>query len=331
MLDSILPFLPTSLKTCIVGLPQSVGNALEEIRIRERRPLEVAYRGEYAFVTPEGGLTPEAVQAYAPSHEDCAALLELLTNHSLYSFEEELKRGYITIPGGHRIGLAGRVVLEQGEVKHLRDVSSFNIRMAREIRDAAKPFLPFLVDTAARTIHHTLIVSPPQQGKTTLARDLARLISYGLWPSPMPADVKGLKVGIVDERSELAACAKGVPRFDVGPRTDVLDGCPKAEGMMMLIRSMSPQVIVADEIGRPEDAAAMKEALHAGIRIVATAHGSGLDDLRRRPVLKELIGEGFFTRFVILQKNGGHPARGTVWDERGNRLEAGRFQPLGRG
>ncbi len=126
-----------------------------------------------------------------------------------------------------------------------------------------------------RSIHHTLIISPPQQGKTTLIRDLARLISRGEWGANN-VSTSGKKVGVVDERSELAACVKGVPRFDLGPRTDVMDGCPKAEGMMMMIRSLSPDVLIVDEIGRPEDADAIHEAVHTGIRVVATAHGAEL-------------------------------------------------------
>ncbi|MGO4273638.1 stage III sporulation protein AA, partial [Paenibacillus sp. TAF58] len=180
--------------------------------------------------------------------------------------------------------------------------------------------LPQLIDPLLRSIHHTLIISPPQHGKTTLIRDLARLISRGEWGTNY-VSASGKKVGVVDERSELAACVKGVPRFDLGPRTDVMDGCPKAEGMMMMIRSLSPDVLIVDEIGRPEDANAIHEAVHTGIRVVATAHGADYEDVRRRPVLKQLLDEGVFTRYVILQRRKGAQATYRILDYQGKSLE----------
>lgn len=301
MLDSIFTMLPRKLRSILQYIPSNIQLQLEEVRVREGRPLEVNYLGKYGYVTENSSITENPQFGYRPTQEDCLQFLDLLANHSLYTLEEELKRGYITIRGGHRVGLAGRTVLEGGQVKQLREISSFNIRVAREMMNSASSLLPYITDGAAEHIHNTLIVSPPQQGKTTIARDLARLISYGYWQGDA-SKWRGLKVGIVDERSELAACEQGVPVFDVGPRTDVLDSCPKAEGMMMLIRSMSPDVIVVDEIGREEDARAIHEALHAGIRIIATAHGGSLDDVKIRPNMKGLLTEGIFSRYVILHR-----------------------------
>jgi stage III sporulation protein AA len=261
----------------------------------------------------------------------------MLTQHSLYTFEEELRKGFITVAGGHRVGLAGRTVLEQGKVKLLKDISSFNIRIAREHTGCAVKILPYVVDASSfGGVHHTLIVSPPQQGKTTLIRDLARILSSGTAaaegaPSMVPSPIspvsrspqtlaleRGYKVGIVDERSEIAACARGVPRFDLGPRTDVLDGCPKAEGMMMMIRSMSPELLIVDEIGRPEDATAIHEAIHAGICVIATAHGLNYADISRRPVLKELLADEVFTRIVVLGKQPVTGSLESVYDAQGH-------------
>jgi stage III sporulation protein AA len=318
MFGGIEEWLPKLIRTAIIQLSDDIRNSLEEIRIREGRPLEIVFKNQYGFVTSLGKVSLNPQEAIHPTKEDCAKLLDVLTNHSVYSYEEELKRGYITIAGGHRVGLAGRTVLELGRVKHIRNISSFNIRIAREVLNCGKKVLPALVDLESQTVHHTLIISPPQKGKTTLIRDLTRLISYGFWEGG--TIMRGLKVGVVDERSELAACVSGVPTFDLGPRTDVLDGCPKAEGMMMMIRAMSPEVIVVDEIGREEDATAIHEALHAGIRIIASAHGHGLDDIRQRPVMQHLIASEVFSRYVILHNSGGTPAVHDVYDSRGNRV-----------
>ncbi|WP_054957694.1 stage III sporulation protein AA [Paenibacillus dakarensis] len=298
-----LELFPDNVKRLLQNLPRGVLESVEEIRIREDRPLEVNAGGKFHYLSPEGKLILQPENAYKPSREDGHRLLDLISNHSLYTMEEELRKGFITIPGGHRVGLTGRTVLSGGRVEHIRDISGFNVRVAREIKGAADKVLPYLLDMKRKRVYHTLILSPPQHGKTTLLRDLARQISSGFWGR---SNVRwpGMKVGIVDERSEIAGCQRGVPGFDVGPRTDVLDGCPKAEGMMMLLRSMSPDVLIVDEIGRPEDAEAVTEALHAGISVIATAHGSSVQDMRGRPALAGLVENRMFEMYTVLTRSG---------------------------
>lgn len=301
MLETALRVLPAALAGPVNRLAQRVREGLEEIRIRQDRPLEIVYEGRYGFLRADGQLTASPSAAYRPTRLDCKQLIDFISNHSLYTMEEQLKRGFITVAGGHRVGIAGRVVLERGTIRHIRDITSFNLRIAREVRGAADPVIPRILDERQRTIHHTLLISPPGAGKTTLARDLARTLSYGRDGGPFPWP--GLKVGIVDERSELAASVGGVPGFDVGPRTDVYDACPKAEGMMMMIRSMSPDVIVVDEIGREEDAASIHEAILSGIRVVATAHGKGWQDAAAKPVLRDLFAARAFSRIIVLNRD----------------------------
>lgn len=296
-----LDFIPEPLNMMLRKLPATLFERLEEVRVREQRPLEINAGSEHYFVTEDGRITHEEPEAYKPGREDTHRLLDLISNHSLYTLEEELRKGFITLPGGHRVGLAGRTVLGGGRVEHLRDINSFNIRIARAVPGVADRILPYLLDTKTKRVLHTLIISPPQQGKTTLLRDLARQLSQG-WQSRKGGVPMGMKVGIIDERSEIAGSYKGLPGFDVGPRTDVLDGCPKAEGMMMMIRSMSPDVLIVDEIGRPEDADAVREALYAGISVIASVHGRDLAEVAARPGLASVTTQQIFQMYVQLER-----------------------------
>ncbi len=328
MAEAVLSLLPPAIGSALRRLPERVSTGLQEVRIREGRPLEAVYDGGYCFVGPDGQMLSGASGAYVPTRRDSLLLLDLLTEHSLYAMEEQLKRGYITVRGGHRVGLSGRTVLENGGVKLMKDIAGFNVRLARERIGVSAPLLPLLRDELWPGIRHTLLISPPMGGKTTLLRDLVRAASCGEW-SPG----QRLKVGVVDERSEVAACCGGVPSFDLGPRTDVLDGCPKAEGMMMLIRSMSPQLIAVDELGHAEDAEAVLEAQHAGVRVVATAHGSGYEEALQRPSLRRLMEERVFTRILVLGgwSSGTLADRVRVLDENGKPVAAPRAAGGGKG
>lgn len=293
----VFQILPLSIRDVIQSLPVSVLERLEEVRVRQGRPLEIVTSEQSWFVSRFAHLSKKPYEAMIPSKEDCLNLLNLVSNHSLYTMDEELRQGYVTVEGGHRIGLVGKVVVEGGNVKHLRDITGFNVRIARQVVGVADPLIPYLFGQSK--VENILIISPPQCGKTTLIRDLARHVSIGSQFIP------AYKVGIVDERSEIAGCVAGVPQHDVGPRTDILDGCPKAEGIMMLIRSMSPDVLVVDEIGRKADSEAIHEAIYAGVHLFATVHGQSIKEITRRPVLRELLQEKVFTRLVLLSRRRG--------------------------
>lgn len=300
-ISEILPVLPGHIRVLVASLPESIQRKLEEVRLRQGRPLVLGLSSEDIFLNNEGRPTRRAEEAYRVTPTDMERLIQLISGSSLYALEEELRSGFITLPGGHRVGITGKAVLDGGKVRTLKYLSGCNIRVSREIAGAASGVLPHIIDGSGCGIYHTVLISPPRCGKTTMLRDMIRQISSGITGLGFP----GLTVGLVDERSEIAGCYRGIPQRDVGVRTDVLDGCPKAEGMMMLLRSMSPQVIAADEIGRREDVDALEEVLNAGVKVLITAHGSSPAELAERPVLSDMVRSKIIERFVILGRSRG--------------------------
>lgn len=299
----IYPNLAGSIRASLKDIPKSILDEIQEIRLRINRPLVLGLgQGDHVLGAIIGG-------------EEIEKTVQLMSRSSLYALGEELRNGYLTLPGGHRVGVVGKGVLEKGHLKTLKNISGLNIRVSREVKGAADRVIPFL--WGSRQVFHTLIISPPQAGKTTLLRDIARQLANG------STDFPGQKVAIVDERSEIAACYEGIPQRDVGLRTDVLDACPKAEGMMLLIRSMSPQVIITDEIGRMEDITAIEEAVNSGVKIIASVHGSSLVDLQKRPSLFRLLENKIIERMVFLGNSKGVGTLEKVLDSEGGELYCG--------
>ncbi|MGE5529380.1 MAG: stage III sporulation protein AA [Patescibacteria group bacterium] len=284
-------FFPANLRRLILAEPEAARRAWREIRVRAGQPLQA--------IAPAGELNLGGAFGQAVTAEDLQATFQLMTQHSVYALEEELRQGFITLPGGHRLGFTGHAVLEGGRIRLLRQVSSLHLRLARSIPGAGLPLLPALVKNGA--LLSTLILSPPGCGKTTLLRDLVRLASLGRPDLGLP----GLQVSLVDERSEVAGTYLGRPQLDVGPRTDVLDGAPKAEGISLMLRAMGPQVLATDEIGRPEDAEAVAEAAKAGVAVLATAHAGSPEEAGHRPILGRILAGGYFQRLVVLDASRG--------------------------
>lgn len=283
----VLAFLPPRIGSLITRLPSLEVSDLKEIRLRVGRPLLVIDGCGRGWFLGRRGPASHPSEAEVFNRDDAAEFLRIISRSSVYALEEEFRQGFITLPGGHRVGLCGEVALSDGRPRTLRHVGSFSVRVARQVPGAADPVLP-KVAPGGRRPRHTLIISPPGGGKTTLLRDLARRLG-ARW-----------QVTIIDERSEIAACWHGVPQLDVGPCTDVLDRCPKAQGIMQALRAMAPQVIITDEIGRPEDAAAVLDAMRAGATVIASAHGSSWEDVAARPALQPLLSSCAFELVVVL-------------------------------
>ncbi|MBS5938946.1 stage III sporulation protein AA [Clostridium sartagoforme] len=261
--------------------------AVQEIRIKANKPVIVnlSYK--------------EIILGFVPSIDDLKQILVRISNYSLYAYEEEIRQGYITIKGGHRIGIAGECVLNKGEIKTIRNISSLNIRICHEVKGCSNEVMKYI--NKNDSILNTLIVSPPKCGKTTILRDMARNISNG-----MPLyNLKGKKVSVIDERSEIASCFNGIPQLDIGIRTDILDNCFKKDGMIMAIRSLSPEIIICDEIGTYGEIEALNMAFNSGVNIIVTIHGYSIDDVYKRTVFKELLENSILDRIIVLSSRKG--------------------------
>jgi stage III sporulation protein AA len=286
---------------------------VQEIRLRVAAPLMLVYKNEEYYLTGSGDTSKKLEDAYIISKNELKETMEYMSNYSLYAFEEELKQGFLTVQGGHRIGIAGKTILDESGIKTMKYISFINIRLSHQVKGCASPILPFIYKNRTE-VCHTLIISPPRCGKTTLLRDLIRQISDG------SREFEGMNVGVVDERSEIGACYQGAPQNDLGIRTDILDCCPKAKGMMMLIRTMSPRVIAVDEVGSREDLDAIEYVMNCGCKLIATVHGSSIEDLKQKPVLRTLLEERIFERYIVLNNLGKIGNIDHIFDSRGTQL-----------
>lgn len=313
--DEILEYFPRAIKALLGRLDTKIWDKVNEIRVRADRSIMLVLGAEDWFLSNFGALTNKIQDAYIPSGEDVSKLFMAFSENSIYAFQKEIQNGFITIKGGHRVGISGRVVMQNSEIRSICDVSGINIRIAREMLGSADVVLPYVVGGIGE-VYNTLIISPPKCGKTTILRDLARSVSdgrkeFGLKPS---------KVGIVDERSEIAACLRGIPQNNVGIRTDVYDGCPKQLGLELLLRSMSPQVIITDEIGNQGDKQAILGVINAGVKVIATAHGYDISDLKSKIEVLELIEAGVFERIIVLSSSEGPGTLEEVYDGKSSEI-----------
>ena len=309
--DELIKIFSKNIREILMKVPVDF-EQVQEIRLRVHAPLLMVYNNREYYISQEGRLSTYINEAYIVTKNELRETMEYMSNYSLYAFEEEMKQGFITIQGGHRIGIAGKTIVDDCGIRTMKFISFINVRMSHQIKGCATEVIPYLYEQGE--ILHTLIISPPRCGKTTLLRDMIRQISNGNEVH------EGITVGVIDERSEIGACYQGVPQNDLGIRTDILDCCPKAKGMMMLIRTMSPRVIAVDEIGSREDLEAMEYVMNCGCKLSATVHGSSIEDIKQKPVLRKLVQERIFERYIILNSKGRIGNIDQIYDNRGTQL-----------
>lgn len=290
-LTEILNYMPEHLKKILAKTFEKTGDVIQEIRIRNKLPLIIScHNGSFA-VLPDGRISPAVGGAYIIEPSDLQRIFRAICENSIYAFAEDIRQGFVTIRGGHRVGITGRANMNCGKIESFRDISSLNIRIAREVIGSANSIIDDVVKPDR--IVNTLIVAPPMGGKTTVLRDLARQISD-----------MGIKTAIVDERGELASVFCGVPQNNVGVQTDVIENVPKADGALMLLRTMSPQLIVTDEVSTQRDAESLLQCFGMGVSVIASTHGTSAEEVNNRGFLKPLLGGSGFKQIILLKKEG---------------------------
>lgn len=300
MLEEIYKVLPISMLEKIKKIGSTTN--ITEIRLRVGRNI--------LLVTSD----VEVEVDYIVNLKDMLDILVKVSKNSIYAIQNEINNGFVVINGGHRIGICGEVVIENGKIKNIKNINSMNIRVARQLIGVADKVMPYIVNNG--NVQNTIIISPPGCGKTTILRDIVRQISSGV----KILDFKGKNVGLVDERGEIAAVSLGIPNLDVGLRTDIMSNVPKSIGMQMLVRSMGIDVIATDEIGGKEDFEAIKYANSSGVNLLFTMHGNDIRDVYKKEEIKKLLNDGIFSVAIILSRKNGVGTIEKICDLKGENI-----------
>ena len=292
--DGAVRFLPENIRQQISSISSFQKSEIEEIRFRLGQPIAAVTQSGMRYID-KGKLIPFVWRPNLPviNRDEIDSIFYACCNDSVYSCEEQIRQGYITLPGGHRAGICGTAVLQSGQITAIREITSVNLRIAREIKGAAKELLPLF----QKTLPSFLLAGAPGTGKTTLLRDLARSL-------PDTPAGKDKKIAVIDERREISGISQGQTFYDLGPNCDILDGYPKCEGILMALRALSPQVIFCDELGGMEDAKAIEMGANAGVQFVATIHAGSKEELFRRPQIGVLLDIGIFSHIALLCPSG---------------------------
>ena len=303
--DEIINSLSLNLREKIRNIK---GENIEEIRLRINKPLIInGNQRDYFYNEKSKKLDMNMNNAYVVTKEDIEQTFQIICKYSIHSFMDDIKKGFITLRGGHRVGIVGKAIVEEGKVENIKHISSLNIRISKEVKNCSDKVMNHIIKSPT-TINNTIIISPPQCGKTTLLRDIVRNLSNG----SDKFNFKGVKVALIDERNEIAGSYLGIPQMDVGIRTDIIETCPKDMGIIMVLRSMSPNV--TDEIGTEKDIKALYTALNGGVGLITTVHGDSIEDIRNRKELKNLLDEELFKKVILLSARKGPGTVEKIYD-----------------
>ena len=286
-IDYILKCFPIHIRDILnKNLTNEELELLEEIRVRNNLPL-ICKIGQ-----------ADKVLNYKILTEDINYIFQKICENSIYTYQNQIANGYITIQGGNRVGIVGTAVLHEDKVTNFNYISGLNFRISRQILGCSNSIMQKIINKEQNTIYNTLIISMPGMGKTTLLRDIIRNISNGI-----EGLIDGANIAVIDERGEISATFKGIMQNDLGIRTDVVNDIPKHIGMRLAIRSMSPTVLAADAIGSKEDSEAINYAMCCGVKGIFTAHGESIEDVCKNPELKELINNKTIERVVLIKNS----------------------------
>ncbi len=286
-IDEILRYFPNKIYQIFFNLFQEnskIAEELQEIRMRAERPIILKLRER------------DLILQYNITQAEILQIVERLCENSIYAYKNQICEGFITVKGGHRIGLTGSCVIENGKIINVKHISSLNFRIAREVLNCSTRVLREVIDIENKSIYNTILVAPPGRGKTTMLRDIIRRLSNGI----DEINFKGKTCGVVDERGEIAAMYKGIPQNDVGIRTDIIENVEKNQGIHMLIRTMAPEIIACDEIGSKDDVEAIHYALYSGVKGIFTMHGKNIEDIKNNKQIYELIENREIQKVVFL-------------------------------
>lgn len=262
--DELVRYFSGKTGNAIGKISNTFFEEIHEIRLRVNRPLTVAYGGKLSYITADGQLTYNDKNAVNVTEQEMQKCFEAVCQYSVHSFRREIAEGFVTVSGGHRVGLCGTPVIQSGEVENIKNISSLNFRIAHEIKGCADELYRNIFSDS---LCNFLLAGVPSSGKTTLLRDLTRILGGRF------------KTSVIDERGEIAAVRNGLPQNDVGINTDVFDGYPKPVGISAAVRVMSPQIIVCDEIGSEEDFSAVQNASYSGVYVAASIHAASMEEL----------------------------------------------------
>lgn len=288
--ESAILCLSEKIRKSISLIPLEIKKKAQEIRIRINRNVLVICPDASYFLSYDGELSQKETLFFV-TPIDIGETIKIICSYSIYSYQNQIKNGFITLRGGHRAGICGTAVINGNEITNIRDISSINIRIAKEVRDCSEQMIRKL----GSDINHTIIAGPPSSGKTTFLRDISRKLSLGEYGIPK-------KISIIDERGEIAAVYRGIPQCDVG-MCDVLNGYPKDIGIMQAIRVLSPDIIICDEIGTGAEVSLIAEGLNAGVGVIASIHAGNIEELSNKKQIQMLVKTKAFKKIILLNNN----------------------------